>query len=64
MKPAFRAALAIFVKILTKMEKRYYEAPATEVVEVQARCVICGSERGLTETYTISSNSYGDGDFE
>lgn len=46
------------------MERKVYETPATEVLAVKAQCVICGSQRGMTETYTINSNSYGDGDFE
>ena len=45
------------------MEKLIYDAPATEVVEVQARCVICGSERGTTERYIVGE-SYGNDDFE
>lgn len=45
------------------MEQKVYETPATEVLEVKAKCVICGSERGLTETYTLGS-TYNDEDFE
>ena len=45
------------------MEKKAYETPATDEFEVKAQCVICGSERGLTETYTLGS-TYGDEDFE
>ena len=45
------------------MERKVYETPATEVLAVKAQCVICGSERGLTETYTLGS-TYGDEDFE
>jgi len=44
------------------MEKLFYEAPQTLVFDVKIQGVICGSERGITEKYTVGG-TYGDGDF-
>jgi len=62
-KPAFRAALAIFVKILSNMEKRVYEAPATGIVEVAIEGVIAYSGEN-TEQYQTYGTTYTDSDFE
>ena len=58
--PTFKTKM---ISITANMEKKAYETPATDVFEVKAQCVICGSERGLTETYTLGS-TYNDEDFE
>lgn len=63
MKPAIRGALAIFVKILSNMEKRVYEAPATGIVEVAIEGVIAYSGEN-TEQYRTYGTTYTDSDFE
>ena len=46
------------------MEKHFYEAPQTQVFDVEMQSVICGSQRGTTEAYSVNGTTYGDGDFE
>lgn len=46
------------------MEKLYYVKPETQVFEVETQGVICGSQRGTTEAYSVNGTTYGDGDFE
>ena len=40
-----------------------YKAPRAEVIEVNIQNVLCGSDNGDTENFTLG-NSYGEDDWE
>ena len=46
------------------MEIKDYKAPQAKVVEVNVQGVLCGSENGNTEKYTLGSNSYDESEWE
>lgn len=45
------------------MEIRTYKAPQAKVVEVKVQGILCGSENGNTEKFTLG-NSYDESDWE
>ena len=44
------------------MEIKEYKSPRAEVIEVNMQNVLCGSENGNTENFTIG-NRYGEDDW-